>query len=151
MEQEPLDIAIKRMKDIGEILTPYTFPVADMDTEDEISELKYLNRMIDGYYIRLNFSIADYSDHYLYTLQVTSESFPFLPFTVVLKLARKFLGDEHLSLVEILKSNRKIYCWTLFLDREKKPLHPKYKDQIEHCMFEGFDYTYVHPGQLKFY
>jgi len=146
-----LNTIIESMKVTGEMLVPYNYPRADPRNENDLSFLKLVDCVVDGYYITLHFSKADYPEHFLSTLQIFGQNAPFLPFTLVLKIARKFFGDEELCLVEMFKSNRKIYCWTLQTEKDGDPMPSPHKDQGEQCFYDGFEYTYMDSSFMNFY
>jgi hypothetical protein len=87
----------------------------------------------------------------LETFQVLGQDCPFLPFATICKLARAFLGNSNLSLVELFKDNRKIYCWTVVRNKNGVAIPNPYKNNSERCNYEGFAYNYVSPDQVKFY
>ena len=76
---------------------------------------------------------------------------PFLPFVVICKMAKTFLGDAHLSLVELFKGNRKVYCWAVNVTHDGKPVRSPYSSKVEECSYEGFSYSYMQPSQVNFY
>ena len=146
-----LEDTIIHMKTIGEQLVDYNFPRADPRLENELNILKTKEVMVDGYQVVLHFSKADYRSHYLETLQVLGKNTPFLPFNLVVKIARRFLGSSNLSLVELLRDNRKIYCWTVTLNRRGIPIASAHQHPAEICKFEDFHYAYMDPQHVNFY
>ena len=150
-DPKPIDEIMDQMRSMGELLVPYNFPKADPRLENDLNILKTVDCIVDGYSICLHFSKADYDAHYLETLQVLGKDIPFLPFCLIVKLARKFLGGHNLSLVELLKGNRKIYCWTLTVDRRGRPLPAIHEVESETCVYEGFEYSYLDPATVNFY
>lgn len=151
--KEPkLDEIIEGMRNIGDMLVPYNFPKAPPPVmEDDLAIFKERQAIIDGYPTVLHYQKADYDKHYLETLQVYGKSSPFLPFSLVCKLGKRFLGSHHLSLVELFKDNRKIYIWSVFVDRRGRPIPSPYETETEECEFEGFNYLYMQPNQVNFY
>ena len=143
------DSSIEHLRSLGERLVPLNFPRNDPRLEDDIHAMKLIERTVDGYHLVIYFSKADYKDHFLETVQIFGNSIPFLPFSLVVKIAKKFLGGHHLSLVEIPKANRKVYCWTVCVDREGKPMASPYEIKSEICNFEGFEYAYMQPDQIN--
>jgi hypothetical protein len=81
------------LRSIADDMVPYTFPKNHPRLEIEISFLKTRQIMVDGYEIITYFSRADYDDYYQETLQLLSVSNSFLPFHLVAKVARKFIGN----------------------------------------------------------
>ena len=116
-----------------------------------IAPLKKSEAEVDGYSIVIHFNRASYNDHYLESFQVYNKYAPFLPFSVVTKLARKALGSHHLSLVEFYQEDRKIYCWSVCLDERGRPIASPMKERSDSRVFEGFQYAYMTPEQLNLY
>lgn len=146
-----LDDIIDEMKTVGDSLVPYNWPQNDPRLENDLHSLKSRYVEIDGYSLVLHFSRADYGSHYLETLQVVGEKVPFLPFCLVARLGKKFLGSAHLYLVELIRDNRKIYCWSVTLNKEGKPIPPVHKQPHDKCEYEGFKYQYIYPASVNFY
>jgi hypothetical protein len=67
----------------------------------------------------------------------------FLPFSLVVKVGRKFLGKHCLSLMEMHRGQRKIYCWTVYRDHDGRAVRTPFKMPSEKCVFEGFEYHYM--------
>jgi hypothetical protein len=146
-----LNKVIDEMKRLSEHLMPYSHPNVDAKDETIIDVLKFRQIMVDGYEITLHYNKYEYEDHFLETLQIMGKKIPFIPFNLICKIARKALGDEHLSLIEILRESRKIYCWTVTKNKRGVPMPNSYKTKAEQCTYEGFEYNYVAPDQVDFY
>ena len=151
LHSQNIDDLVEEMKGVGDILVPYNWPQNDPKLENDLNSLKTRFAEIDGYNLVVHFSRADYKTHYLETLQVMGEKAPFLPFCVVARLGRKFLGSHHLYLVELIKDNRKIYCWTVHLDKTGRPIPPIHKQKTQYCEYDGFSYYYLNTNQVNFY
>lgn len=152
--KEPkLDEIIEGMRELGDVLIPYNYPKAppQMTLEDDLAIFKHKEAIVDGYPIILHYQKADYENHFLETLQIYGKNSPFLPFGLICKLAKRFLGKHHLSLVELFKDNRKIYIWSVCVDRRGRPIAAPYEIDTEECNFEGFNYLYMQPNQVNFY
>lgn len=146
------DEVVKNMKSMASMLIPYNYPLNPLALfEEDLEIFKERDAAIDGYSIILHYQISDYDSYYLRTLQIYNKIGPFLPFNLVVKIAKKFLGEEQLSLVEVFKSNRKIYCWSLAVDKENKPVETPYISDSHPCFFEGFKYLYLTPANVFFY
>jgi hypothetical protein len=145
-----LDQVAEHMRNVGEQLVPYNFPQADPKLENDLFILKTREMFVDGYWVMLHYNKADYKTYFVETFQVFGKKTPFLSFSLVVKLAKKFLGGHHLALSEILKDNRKIYCWTVAVDYDGRPMVPPQKE-TQVCTFEGFQYAYVDPRHTNFY
>jgi hypothetical protein len=142
---------IEGLRNLGEYLIPYNFPRSKTDVEEDISDFKKAEVEVDGYTAIIHYNKADYGEYYLETAQVLAKNAPFLPFHLVVKLARKILGGHNLSLVEFYQDNRKIYCWSVCVTRDGKPVPSPIESKSQSCEFEGFAYKYMHPSQLNFY
>ena len=146
------DEEVAEMKNFGEFLTPFNFPQTTPEEEELINYIKAREIYVDGYNIVIHYNRADYDTYYLETLQILGKYSPFLPFSLVCKIGKKFMGDQHLSLVELFKDNKKIYCWTLILNRAGKPIPGSYQQNaIERCTYEGLEYRCVDPKQVNLY
>lgn len=150
--KEPkLDEIVDNMRKLGEMLIPYNFPLAPITLEDDLAIFKERETVVDGYPIILHYQKSDYQKHFMETLQIYGKSSPFLPFNLVCKLAKRFLGSKHLSLVEIFKNNRKIYIWSVCVDKEGQAISSPYDTETEDCQFEGLNYLYMQPNQVNFF
>ena len=135
---------------IGDQLVPYNFPQNDPALEDDLNPLKVRKTMVDGYEITIYYSKADHNEFLLETVQIYSDNHPFLPFGLVVKVARNFLGSDKLSLIEFMRMDKKVYCWTAYRSPTGKPIDPPHED-LKHYQYEGFDYTYLSPAHVNFY
>ncbi len=122
MRNYTFDEIVEQMHGVAGMLVEYTYPINDRDCDWDILPLKERQTRVDGYDVRLVLSKARYDDLWLETLQIWSEYSLYLPFNVVVKIARKFFGDELLSLNEILLSKKKRYCWSIFHKDGKRVL-----------------------------
>jgi len=142
---------VKEMKGMGDHLITYTFPQAPLESEKDIKILKQRDIVVDGYDVVVCYSKADYGENILETLQIQGEHYPFLPFNVVCKLGIMFLGDDCLSLIEIVKTGRKLYCWTLATDKtDGMRISPDEEASIP-CSYQGLDFSSVNPDSVNFY
>ena len=150
--KEPdLDEIIDEMRSIGEHFIPYNFPKTMPTLEDALKVFKEREVVIDGYPIILHYQKSDHDKHFMETLQIYCTSSPFLPFNVICKLGKRFLGSHHLSLIEIFQDGRKIYIWSVCVDDDGKPMPLPYDTETEECEFEGFSYLYMQPSQVDFF
>lgn len=145
------DEKLEVMRKAAEVLVPYNFPLGPVDLEYYIAPLKKCEVEVDGYTIVFHVNKAMYNDHYLETFQVHNKHAPFLPFHLVVKLARRVLGGHHLSLVEFYQGERKIYCWSVCLDDRGRPIISPIKEKFTTKSYEGFQYMYITPEQLNLY
>ena len=139
------------MRRLGEVLVPYNFPKAPPTVEDDINILKIRELTVDGYDVCCHYSKSDQDGYFMESFQIFGKHFPFLPFSLVCKLARHFLGEHELSLIEIYRENRKIYCWTLAVDFDGCAIPSPYETEVEYCTYEGFNYCYMQPNQVDFH
>jgi len=148
---ENFDKVVSEIKNFGNFLIPYNFPKTSSSAEEDLNCLKLRDVHVDGYHVILHYNKAEHEDHYVETLQVLSKYSPFLPFSVVCKIGKKFFGDECLSLVEFYKDNRKIFCWTFVTDHDNKPVAGPYHIEDAYFTYEGLRYRWVDPKQVNFY
>lgn len=146
MPQTLLERQADEMKRVVRHLTPYSFPKGNIEDETDLLPLKNRAIVVDGYDVSLTLSESDFDSYMVESLQIQGVYTPFLPFYVVCKVARAFLGEAGLSHADFVKNNRKIYCWTA---RRKggKTLKPK----APQLKYEGFTYSMLKPGQLNLY
>ena len=149
--EKPVDQIVKEMKSLGNWLIPYNFPQSPIETEDDISTLKIRETYVDGYSVFLHYCKAQYEDCYLLTFQVFGKYAPFLPFCLVCKLAKKFLGEHELSLVEIFREGRKLYCWTVILDFDNNPIPTPHRVPTKQCNYEGLHYSQMKSDMVHFF
>lgn len=142
--QKPLQQHVLEMRKMAQTLVPFTFPQATIDAEQKIVFLKQRQIVLDGYDISISLSKADYSDgNFIESLQICSAHAPFLPFHVVCKIGRAFLGEDHLAYAEFFKRGCKTYCWTLRYQEEDK-IPPT--ERAEDAEYEGFEYKVLPQG-----
>lgn len=148
MQEKPLSQHVKEMRKLSESLISKTYPNVDFDEDAKVLPLKYKRIIVDGYEIAVNFSIADHTKYVIESLQVQAVYTPFLPFNLVCKLGRAFMGSSNLSYVDFIKQNKKIYYWTV--KRKKNRTVRPNKDSLV-GVFEGFEYAIIKPGSVTLY
>lgn len=147
-----LDEIVKETKALGEVLVSFNYPKAPiLSLEDDLGIFKAREAVVDGYPLFLHYQKSDYDQYLIETLQIHSLKSPFLPFNLICKIGRRFLGSEHLSLIEIYKQHRKIYIWSVSTDVDGNPVPIPDQTQIEECEFEGFQYSYLQPTNIDFF
>ncbi len=140
--------SVDNMKTVARFLVPYTFPKVPFGQEQEILALKHRSMTIDGYDMSVCYSEADYGQYTLKSLQVQSEHSPFLPFHLICKVGKIFLGSRGLSYIEFFRNNRKVYCWTV-KSKNGSLLPPGKKTKPGY--FEGFEFRILHPGSVDLF
>ena len=151
MFYQNLEDIITEMRNMGDLLIEHNFPNVPISSEDDLIVFRQRDVVVDGYSVTLNYQKFDYDGLFMETLQIYGTNNPFLPFNLICKLAKKFLGSANLSLVELFKDNRKIYIWTVWVDEEGKPSSAPYEMETEECYFEGLQYSYMQPNQIDFF
>jgi hypothetical protein len=150
----PLELIVREMRSLGKQLLPHTFPKVTHAQEESIAALKKREIEVDGYDIIVYFSNADYGDRILETLQIFGKNFTHLPFYLVCKIARAFLSDTNLALIETIDENdspRKIYIWTLYYDVQGNQIEgPFYKNAVSDS-FEGFHFLRIPNKDVIFF
>lgn len=148
-KQKSLNQLIPEIKALSERLIPYTFPLVSIEFEQDILILKQRDILLDGYAISILHSKAQYPENFgIESLQISSIYTPFLPFHIVCKLGRKFLGEDYLGYAEFFKKNEKVYCWTLRYESGTK-IPPT--DRAKEVSFEGFKYHILPTGYGNLY
>jgi hypothetical protein len=151
-DNRPLDEIVQSMRNVGEMLIPQNYPkMLSSSREDDLLIFKKKNLVVDGYNIDIHYQKSDFDDYFTETLQIYAQYCPFLPFNIVVKLAKKFLGENHLSLVEIYREGRKIYIWMLHVDRTGNPIELPFDIPVESCDFEGMKYSYMSPVHVHIF
>jgi len=150
-ENKSLEQNVKEMKAFGAFLMPYNFPKVSPECEDDVGFIKSRELTVDGYNVVVYYSKADWTEHYLEILQITGRHIPFMPFSLVCKIGKIFLGDRELSYVDFIKDGRKVYCWTVVLDLNNLPIINPYKVDVSDCSYEGFCYRCLNPAKVNFY
>jgi hypothetical protein len=145
MSENKFSQTVEQMRAMADLLIPYTHPRVDFNIEKDVLILKQRTITVDGYEVHVCFSKADFGEYVLESLQVQSAFAPFLPFTVVCKVGRAFLGSNGLSYIEFLRNNRKVYCWTI-KSREGRPLPLGKKTRPG--SYEGFEFNILLPGSV---
>lgn len=145
------DDKIEMLRNLGERLVDYNFPLSPMEIEYDISCLKKTEVEVDGYTVIIHFNKALYNNYYLETFQIFNKYAPFLPFSLVAKLAKKTLGGHLLSLVEFYQQDHKIYCWSVCVDDRGRPIPSPLQEESKIKTFEGFEYRYMMPEQINLY
>lgn len=130
---------------MARLLIPHTFPLASFEDEQVILPLKQTVITVDGYDVVICLSAADYDKYILWSFQIQSVYTPFLPFNVVCKLGRTFLGGKHLAYLEFAKDGKKVYCWTL---RRKGRKTITASNDSEPETFEGFEFVRLNPESV---
>ena len=151
MKTITFDDAIEILRNVGERLVPYNYPLGSKLWEKDLLPLKIMDLEVDGYSVTIHFNKSKYQKYYLETFQVYSTNTPFLPFHLVTKMACKMLGSGDLSLIEFYQNDRKVYCWSVCLDDEGKPIPSPISEDSKICSFQGFEYKYMNANQLTFY
>jgi hypothetical protein len=94
------------------------------------------------------FSKSNYEEYFLNSLQIQAVYGSFLPFVLVCKLAKKFLGEKNLAYIEFLRNGNKVYCWTL-KSRNGRSLPPD--NTVTPGSYEGFQFDVLQSGSVELY
>ncbi len=146
-----LDENILEMKRTSHFLMNYSFPKVPPEDEDDINILKVRDVCVDGYDVVLHYSKTDYDNYFLETLQILGKYSSFLPFALVCKIGKRFLGENYLSLVEVFKDNRKIYCWTRVSNYDGESVQMPNQEDARCESYEGLEYVLIDPQDVNFY
>jgi len=153
---EPLAETARRMLALADILVPYTVPLVNPEYEDDINYLKMTSLIVDGYEVEVvctkgYYETQEYGTYFLTSLQINSKYAAFLPFNLVVKIAKAFLGTDYIGTVDFIKDGQKRYCWTLCHDAKGKPIPNPTRVKTWKESFEGWDYERLDPSGVNFY
>ena len=149
--QRPLEETVANMRRMGEFLLPYTFPLAPKSDAEDIAPLKLNEVSIDGYDLFIQYNKGDYGEYYLESVEILGKHAPFVPFVLVCKIAKAFLGEEYLAYVDFFHENRRHYCWTLARDKDDQPMPGPFKIEMDTGSYEGFEYSVMPNGGVTFH
>lgn len=129
------------------------------EDEADLALLKRTTAVVDGYELNLYYSEEDHAhfsaddgtgqEFRLASLQVSSNLFPFLPFSLVCRVAREFLGSRELCLSEFLVSGRKVYLWSVATDGSGEPLRVPLHKQSRVIVYDGMEITQAPPTEVR--
>jgi hypothetical protein len=141
---------IERMKKMAKNLTDITFPNCQIGEDQDLILLKSSEILVDGYETIIYFSISDYSNYKIKTLQICPKNHYFLPFNLSCKLAKKFLGKRYVSLLELFSGAKKIHCWSLVVNKKEEPIENPYETNSELQTFENFNFYLMKSDEINF-
>ena len=159
----PLARHVSEMKALANQLIPYSFPIGSAEDEETISWMKQREITIDGYDVIVYFNKCQYEDVLMENLQVFGKYFSFLPFTLVCKVARKYVGERELSFVEVLHNRRsseesvmdqytrKIYIWTVYYNLDGEPIPNPYIKKGTDSSYDGLRFSHVDRQRISFF
>lgn len=142
---ENIKKAVDCMKAMSDELIQYTFPKVSFEEEHKVLCLKQRVVCFDGYEVILCYSKADYKQYMLETLQIQSLKTSFLPFNVICKIGKLFMGKDNLSYIDFFRNNNKVYCWVI-KSFENKKLLPGKRSRLTN--YEGFKFYLLHPKSV---
>lgn len=150
-KQAPLEETVAQMRRMGEMLIPYTYPMTPKSEAEDIAPLKLHQMMLDGYEIYVQYNKGNYGEYFLESVEIVNKNAPFLPFVLVCKVGKAFLGDKHLAYVSFWTDNRRHYVWTLAKDEDDQPMPGPYKVEMETNQYEGLEYDVLPNGSMNFH
>jgi hypothetical protein len=143
MQSVLLEKHIKEMHDASAALMEYSWPVVSMDDEKQIICLKERDLYVDGYGICVVLSKNDHQAHYMQTLQIYASFGAFLPFSLVCKVAERFLGSLGLYYVSIIQNDRKVYIWTVCFNKNNQSIEDKSYGAVRQDEYNGLKFHRV--------
>lgn len=152
-KMKKIEKSVLELKNLGKILIPYNYPISNSNLyEDDLVILKTRLFVIDGYSIVAHYQRCDYDDCYMDVLQIYGDYSNFLPISVSCKMAKLFLGESELFLIETYKESKKIYCWTVYLDKDGNVIKSPSEDEgdLPYRYYDDFKYFYVPPNKVFF-
>ena len=140
MEKKEINKHVSEMYLAAKLLVPFSFPKVDFSQEQEVILLKQRNIVVDSYEITICYSKADYDEYFLESLQIQSYYTPFLPFVLVCKFGRIFLGQENLGYLDFFRNGKKVYCWAI-RSNDGKSIPQNKKTKLR--SYEGFKFSII--------
>lgn len=145
--------SIGELKRLGKVLIPYNYPKnSSEDQDDDLLIFKSRKFLVDGYSVVGHYQRCNYDEYFMDVLQLYGDYSTFLPINVNCKLAKMFLGDKEISLIETYKEMKKIYCWAVYLDMEENvlPCPVRKKGEMTFRTHGGLRYSYIPPSSVYF-
>ncbi len=139
----------KQLKDISRTLINYSYPKVSVEEELEILPLKQMYIVIDGYNIFLTYSVSEQSKYIIECIQMYAAGCAiFIPFNIVCKIAKAFLGNNNLTYIEALRDDKKIYCWSIKRDKIKGKIIEVNNGKL--MDYEGLEFNVLDTETFKF-
>lgn len=123
--------AAKQADLMSNILEPYSFPKFDASVEHALTPYKVWRFPLDGYDVIVYFTKSGAKDCKISSLQVWSEDFLILPFSVSVKVAKIFIKGNNLSLFLLKNYDKLLYCWTKMTTLDGELLKPIDESVVE--------------------
>lgn len=131
----PPEKHFEEMKRTAKLFEPFSHP--KIPDDPDISWLKHREIYVDGYPLIVHYSHNDHGDIFLKTITIGCKHVIALPFFLICKIARKYLGDDgKLIYYEHVRGGRKIYSWVQ-ITQEGKPL---LESNLEKDNYDGFEF-----------
>ena len=142
---DELQKQIKSMKWMAEYLMPYCQSAYD---KADVAVLATREICVHGYDISFYLSKERHPDFYLWNLQIYSIHQGFLPFSLVCECATLFLGSDDLGLCEFIILGRKLYTWSLAVNKDGIPIPIPSSPQVELREYQGLKFYTSKPTKL---
>lgn len=133
------------MKRMAEFVLPYRKTDED---EADLSILKTRTFVVDGYEITFYLNKEQGDDYDIWSLQMYSKYQPFLPFHLVCKCVSAFFGTRDLALTEFVLLGRKVYVWSVAVDRDGTPIPIPSRPDVEARTYEGVSFCKASPKRV---
>lgn len=137
-----LNTIVKDLKRASELIINFTYPKSSTIEEANYDFMRSAKACIDGFLLNIYYTKSDYESHFFETVQIVGEYSPFIPFHVVFKIGKAFLGEENLGLTEFFQKNRKVYCWNMITTKDGQQMSSELL-RGQKCNFEGCKYTLI--------
>ena len=138
-----LDKHIEEMHNASNMLSEYSFPKVCKEDEKQIMCLREREIFVCGYDITVVLSYNNYPHYKMQTLQMYASYGAFLPFSLVCKLAEKFLGNKSLYYVSVMQNDRKIYIWTVCKNNEGDVVDDKSYLEVKKDTYNNLNFNRV--------
>jgi hypothetical protein len=128
---------IDSMKRMAEYLMGYCHNAQD---KADVAVLATRELCVHGYQISFYLSKEKQTDFYLWNLQMYTNYQGFLPFSLVCECASRFLGNRDLGFTEMIVLGRKLYTWSLAVDKDSTPIPIPPRPNVESRNYDGLTY-----------
>lgn len=139
------DREVESMRRMAEFLQKYQKTPED---KADVAILATRELTFRGYDITFYLSKEKYPDCDIWTIQIYSKYQAFLPFSLVCDCAIRFLGYHDLGLTEVMVLGRKLYVWSVAVDKDGTPIPVPQRPEVEVRSYDGLIFSKAPSKQV---